>query len=113
MASAEEPIYQPGVFDGGTAADTVAHLKRWRLNQDMDAALAQLDGSRGVTRDLLELGPRVPFPVPDPGPFAGGGVMTPVAGGQAAGGGTTVDLSADVDSLVAEILAEIRRSRPA
>ena len=56
-ATAGEDIYQPGVLDGGRPRDTVARLKRWRLDKDMDAALAELDGSRGHSRDVLELSP--------------------------------------------------------
>jgi hypothetical protein len=55
--TAGEPIYQPGVYDGGTAADKVAELKRWRLDQDADAALAKLTGARGYSRDILEWNP--------------------------------------------------------
>lgn len=56
-AVAGEPIYQPGKLDGGTAADTVATLNRFRLDQDMDAAIARLNGSRGYTRDIVGLSP--------------------------------------------------------
>jgi endonuclease G len=55
--TAGEPIYQPGVYDGGTAADKVAELMRWRLDSDADAALAKLSGARGYSRDILELSP--------------------------------------------------------
>jgi len=55
--SVGESIYQPGVYDGGTAADTVATLKRWKLNSDMDAAIAELNGARGYTRDIIGLSP--------------------------------------------------------
>jgi len=54
---AGDPIYQPGVYDGGTAADTVANLKRWALNADMDAAIAHLNGTRSYSRDILGLSP--------------------------------------------------------
>jgi endonuclease G len=54
---AGDATYQPGVFDGGRAADQVAELKRWRLDSDADAALARLTGARGYTRDILELNP--------------------------------------------------------
>ncbi|MDQ4082045.1 MAG: S1 family peptidase [Actinomycetota bacterium] len=56
-ASAGEPIYQPGRLDGGTAADTVATLNRFRLDADMDAAIARLNGLRGSTRDIIGLTP--------------------------------------------------------
>lgn len=52
-----ESILQPGRFDGGVAADEVAKLKRWRLDVDADAALANLTGARGSTRDVLGLSP--------------------------------------------------------
>jgi endonuclease G len=56
-ATPGEPIYQPGVSDGGTRLDVVAQLNRSRLNQDMDAALARLNGSRPFTRDIVGLSP--------------------------------------------------------
>jgi hypothetical protein len=56
-AVAGEPIYQPGVADGGTAADTVATLTRFRLDADMDAAIARLNGTRGSSRDIIGLNP--------------------------------------------------------
>ena len=52
-----EDIYQPGKIDGGTAADTVATLKRFRLDNHNDSALAQLNGSRGHSRDIVGLSP--------------------------------------------------------
>lgn len=54
---AGEPIYQPGRLDGGTAVDTVATLKRWLLGGEADAALAELNGARAHTRDMLGLDP--------------------------------------------------------
>lgn len=54
---AGEDIYQPGVFDGGTAADTVASLTRFRLDNHNDSALAELNGNRGSTRDIVGLSP--------------------------------------------------------
>jgi hypothetical protein len=56
-AVAGEPIYQPGQLDGGTAADTVATLTRMRLDADMDAGLAKLNGARGYSRDIVGLSP--------------------------------------------------------
>lgn len=56
-AAGGEPIYQPGSFDGGTPADTVATLARSRLDTDMDAAIARLNGVRGYSRDIAELSP--------------------------------------------------------
>ena len=55
--AAGEGIYQPGVFDGGTAADTVATLKRFLLDNHNDSALAELNGSRGYSRDVVGLNP--------------------------------------------------------
>lgn len=80
-AAAGEPIYQPGRVDGGGPADTVASLTRWRLDRDMDAALARLDGSRGHTRDILEL----------PAPIAG--VEEPALGMQVVKSGRTTGVT--------------------
>ena len=52
-----EAIYQPGPIDGGTASDTVATLTRMRLDGDMDAGLARLNGARGYSRDVVGLAP--------------------------------------------------------
>jgi hypothetical protein len=52
-----DPIYQPGVYDGGGVSDTVATLRRWQLNSDMDAAIAVLNGTRSYSRDILGLSP--------------------------------------------------------
>lgn len=41
-----QPTYQPALFDGGTEQDVVAHLKRWHLGEEGDAALAELSGDR-------------------------------------------------------------------
>lgn len=41
-----QPCYQPALFDGGTEADTVAHLKRWHLGELGDAAIAELANAR-------------------------------------------------------------------
>lgn len=57
-AVAGEGIIQPGRADGGTApADTVATLTRFRLDADMDAAIARLNGARGSSRDIIGLNP--------------------------------------------------------
>ena len=45
-AQVGQPTYQPALFDGGTEDDVVAHLKRWRLGTEGDAAIAELSGSR-------------------------------------------------------------------
>jgi endonuclease G len=50
-------IYQPGRFDGGTAADTVATLTRDAMSKSLDAAVATLTGARALVNDQLELGP--------------------------------------------------------
>lgn len=55
--AAGEPIYQPGQLDGGSATDTVATLKRFRLDNHNDSALAELNGSRGHSRDIVGLSP--------------------------------------------------------
>jgi len=52
-----EAVYQPGPIDGGRRRDSVAELKRWRLDRDSDAALARLTGARAYSRDLLAIGP--------------------------------------------------------
>lgn len=45
-ATVGQPCYQPALFDGGTEADTVAHLKRWHLGELGDAAIAELANVR-------------------------------------------------------------------
>lgn len=52
-----EPIYQPGRFDGGTAADTVAVLERALLDRHVDAAVARLTGARAYSPTIHGLGP--------------------------------------------------------
>lgn len=41
-----QPVYQPGLFDGGRRDDVVAYLKRWHLGEEGDAAIAELCGNR-------------------------------------------------------------------
>ncbi len=41
-----QPTYQPALFDGGTTDDVVAHLKRWHLGEEGDAAIAELSDDR-------------------------------------------------------------------
>lgn len=41
-----QPCYQPAIFDGGSADNVIANLKRWRLDEDGDVAIAELNGSR-------------------------------------------------------------------
>lgn len=55
-AAAGEPILQPGVADGGVAADRVATLRRFRIDTSMDAAVATLDAGVGFDREVLGLG---------------------------------------------------------
>jgi endonuclease G len=52
-------IYQPGRFDGGTYADTVASLARDAMAVNLDAAVALLSGDRELINDQLGLGPIV------------------------------------------------------
>lgn len=52
-----QPIYQPGRFDGGTFADTVATLTRDAMTSNLDAAVATLTGSRALTNNQLGVGP--------------------------------------------------------
>lgn len=49
-------IYQPGQGDGGTSAQTVAHLTRDAMDQFIDAAVAKLDGTRPLDNTQFELG---------------------------------------------------------
>jgi endonuclease G len=56
-AAAGEEIWQPGRVDGGSSAKTVATLNRFRLDRDMDAAIAKLNGTRPHVRDILGLNP--------------------------------------------------------
>ncbi len=42
-ATVGQPCYQPALFDGGSSSDIAGRLKRWILNDDGDAALAQVD----------------------------------------------------------------------
>lgn len=51
LASARkgDPVYQPSLVDGGDLRfDVIAHLDRWLLDQDGDAAFARLNRSRMV-----------------------------------------------------------------
>lgn len=45
-AQVGQVTYQPALFDGGTRADVIGHLKRWHLGDVGDAALTELEGSR-------------------------------------------------------------------
>lgn len=56
-ARAGQPIYQPGRGDGGNAADTVARLSRHAMASNLDAAVAELTGSRKLINDQFGLAP--------------------------------------------------------
>jgi endonuclease G len=51
------PIYQPGRGDGGNSADTVARLSRDAMAVNLDAAVAELTGSRLLIDDQFGLNP--------------------------------------------------------
>ena len=51
------PIRQPGRLDRGSHADTVATLTRHAMSSGLDAAVAELNGSRQLINDQYELGP--------------------------------------------------------
>jgi endonuclease G len=51
------PIYQPGRLDGGSRADMVAKLSRGAMSSSLDAAVAELSGSRPLVNDQLGLEP--------------------------------------------------------
>jgi endonuclease G len=57
VAQPGQRIYQPGRLDGGTAADTVATLTRHAMSSGLDAAVADLDGTRQLVNDQLHVGP--------------------------------------------------------
>lgn len=49
-------ILQPGRLDGGTGADAVASLTRDAMAANLDAAVATLEGGRGLTTSQLGVG---------------------------------------------------------
>ncbi len=51
------PIYQPGRGDGGSQGDLVARLSRDAMSSSLDAAVAELAGSRDLVNDQFELAP--------------------------------------------------------
>jgi hypothetical protein len=55
---AGESITQPGrrVVNPGIPENTVAHLHRWALTDEVDAAVAVLNGRRFLTRELAGIG---------------------------------------------------------
>jgi len=50
-------ILQPGRMDSGTSLDSVATLTRDAMDDNLDAAVARLTGSRGLINDQVDLGP--------------------------------------------------------
>jgi hypothetical protein len=60
-------IYQPGRGDGGYSGHTVARLTRHAMDQFIDAAVAQLTGSRLLINDQLGIGPVMGVSAPVPG----------------------------------------------
>lgn len=51
-----QPIYQPGRANGGNSRDTVAVYERDAILAGLDAAVARLTGSRGITHAQFGLG---------------------------------------------------------
>jgi hypothetical protein len=60
-------IYQPGQWHGGHSEHTVARLTRHAMDQYIDAAVAELTGSRPLTNHHLDLGPVTGVRVPELG----------------------------------------------
>lgn len=55
-AEVGSPCFQPGHFDQGRSSDVVARLKRWSFDNETDAAIAELNGSRHYCAgDILDL----------------------------------------------------------
>ncbi len=50
-------IYQPGQWHGGGSEQTVAYLTRHAIDQNIDAAVAELNGRRPISNDQLGIGP--------------------------------------------------------
>jgi endonuclease G len=50
------PIYQPGRLDGGYAENTVAHLARHAMEQNIDAAVGALSGVRDLINKQRGIG---------------------------------------------------------
>lgn len=60
-ATKGDAIYQPGDYDGGTSADTIAKLERWvKLNRGgmnaVDCAIAMPINDADVSNEILEIG---------------------------------------------------------
>jgi endonuclease G len=51
------PIYQPGQGDGGSRMDEVATFSRDAMSSSLDAAIAELSGSRQLINDQFDLEP--------------------------------------------------------
>ncbi len=49
-------VYQPGRGDKGHSGHTVAHLKRHAMEQFLDAAVAELAGTRSLSKNQFEIG---------------------------------------------------------
>ncbi len=56
-AEVEAAILQPGYGDGGNARHVVAHLRRDAMRRGLDAAVAELNQSRAIRNEQLEIGP--------------------------------------------------------
>jgi len=56
-AATGQPICQPGIGDGGCQADVVASLSRDAMSANLDAAVAEVTGSRRPINEQLDLGP--------------------------------------------------------
>lgn len=52
-----EKILQPGTGDGGTWRHTVAYLARDAMTDGIDAAVAEINGTRSISTDQFDLGP--------------------------------------------------------
>lgn len=62
-----QPIIQPGMGDGGSDADTVGKLSRHAMSSGLDAAVAELSGSRPLINNQLGLGPVKGVVLAEPG----------------------------------------------
>jgi endonuclease G len=62
-----DPITQPAAMDGGTAADAIATLTRWIIDEDGDAAIATLNRQRQAN-PAIRLIDRAPLRLRDPEP---------------------------------------------
>lgn len=49
-------IYQPGTGDGGTWRDTIGHLTRHAIDENIDAAVAKLATDRQTINEQLDIG---------------------------------------------------------